>query len=613
MRRPALLWALLHAPVFALLYGGSLSRALAGVPAGFRAPLWPSFALQAAGLSLLAWGLALPFSPWRRGYRFAAPLAVATLTVAVALDAQLHRALGFHVNGFFFKVLAQPGALAETGFSTREAALGGAAALLLVAADAAAGAWFLSRARPGRAWILAAALFLLAGAERLYTATLAFFGGPAVFAAGQVFPLQAPLRMNEWLGNLTGRPHTIMARPLTGAAAESAARLPAALPPGEVRFGARPDVVLALVESIPSSHLDADTMPRLWRRAEAGARFERHYAAASSTYYTVFGLLFGLQAHKLDAVVGAGRRPLLFAALRGNGYRMRLIAASSVDWMGLKDSTFGDVKADLDTEFPQGIEGEARDALMLQRARAFVEGAGDGPLFLFLFFDGTHFEYTFPPRSQRFLPIWDGAGALRSLTAPPALVRNRARNAAFEVDWKLDDFLVWMEARRGRAPLVVVTGDHGEEFGERGLRGHAHDVSEGETHVPMVIQGPGAPRGRVVDAPTSHVDIVPTLFRLLGDRNPPERYSDGIDAFGSPPDRFVLTTVGWEPRFAAVGEGLKVAFSGLDAGFGGALVTDEHDAPLPDGEARLSARAPALLRAFGRPGGRQTAGGAGPR
>jgi len=297
--------------------------------------------------------------------------------------------------------------------------------------------------------------------------------------------------------------------------------------------------------------------------------------------------------------VGAGRRPLLFSALRANGYRMKLVAASSVDWMGLKDSTFGDVKDDLDTEFPSAAPGEPRDEVMLERARAFVEQAGEGPIFLFLFFDGTHFEYTFAPRSRVFLPVWDGQGALASLTAPPELVRNRARNAAHEVDWKLDEFLSWLAARRGRDPLVLVTGDHGEEFGERGLRGHAHGISEAETHVPCVIAGPGVPEV-LVEAPTSHVDLVPTLFRLLGDANPPERYSDGIDALSAPLDRFVLTTVGWEPRYAAVGRDLKVSFHGLDGGFGGALVTDEHDRPLADGEKRPAAEAPAVLRAFGR-------------
>ena len=101
MRRPALLWALLHAPVFALLYAASLSRALGGVPGGFRLPLAPAFAAQAVGLSLLAWALGLAFSPWPRVYRIAAPILTAIFAVGVAVDAQLHRVLGFHVNGFW--------------------------------------------------------------------------------------------------------------------------------------------------------------------------------------------------------------------------------------------------------------------------------------------------------------------------------------------------------------------------------------------------------------------------------------------------------------------------------------------------------------------------------
>ena len=598
MRRPALLWALLHAPFFALLYGASLGRALGGVPAGFRAPLWPAFAAQALGLSLLAWALGLPFSPWPRVHRIAAPIVTAVFAVAVALDAQLHRVLGFHVNGFFFQVLLQPRALTETGLPAREVALWSGAAVVAVAADAALGAWAMLRLRRGRAWPLALPLLLVAAGERVYTASLAFAGGPAVFAAGQVLPLQVPLRLNGWLAGLTGRPRVAVAGPLARAAAASAARLPEPLPPGEVRFTRRPDVVLALVESLPAEHLDAATMPHLWARAAAGTRFARHYASATSTHYTVFSLLSGLQAHKLDAAVAAGRRPLLFAALRANGYRLKLVTASSVDWMGLVATTFGDVKGDLDTAFTDDLDTSRRDEDMLAVARAAVERAGDEPLFLFLFFDGTHFPYDAPPGSRPFLPAWGGEGGLAALQAPPALVRNRARNAAFEVDRKLDGFLAWFEARRGRAPLLAVTGDHGEEYGEAGRRGHSHGVSAGETHVPFVLSGPGVPAG-VVENPTSHVDLVPTLFRLLGDGHPPARYSDGIDAFSAPPGRFVVSTVGWEPRFAVIGRDLKVRFDALDAGLGAALLTDPGDRPLRHAQARFDAERPAVLEALG--------------
>jgi len=115
----------------------------------------------------------------------------------------------------------------------------------------------------------------------------------------------------------------------------------------------------------------------------------------------------------------------------------------------------------------------------------------------------------------------------------------------------------------------------------------------------MVVLGDGVPVGRR-DAPTSHADVVPTLLGLLGDRHPPERYSDGLSMFEAPQDRFVLASLGWEPRYAAIGKDLKVSFYGMDAGMGGVTLTDPFDQPIPDAEARFTAAAPRILRLFGR-------------
>jgi hypothetical protein len=65
--------------------------------------------------------------------------------------------------------------------------------------------------------------------------------------------------------------------------------------------------------------------------------------------------------------------------------------------------------------------------------------------------------------------------------------------------------------------------------------------------------------------------------------------------FDAPEDRFVFSTVGWEPRYAATGRGLKVT---VYAGLAGAAVTDEDDRPLPDGAARLAENAGRILRAL---------------
>ncbi|HET6923955.1 MAG TPA: sulfatase-like hydrolase/transferase, partial [Anaeromyxobacteraceae bacterium] len=558
LRFPALAWALLHVPLVLLVFLPSFRPAVASLPSGYRPALWPAFAVQGAGLALLAFALGLPFSFWPRVYRVAAPALIALAVAVLALDAQIFLGTGFHVNGFVVRSLLQPAALREIGIPVREATLVAAGGLLFLAADTAAGAWFLRRfASPRRAWPLALALLGGVAAERLYTATLAWSGGSGVFAAGQTLPLQVPLRMGAFLDRLTGRPHAMLDDPFAREAAR-ARDVPSGVTPESVRFERRPDVVVAVVESLRAEFLDAETMPRTWRRAQDGTLFETHVSAASSTTYTLFGLLYGLQAQKMDAVVGAGRPPLLFGALRANGYQLKVVAASSVDWMGLKDSVFARLGDDLETGFP-GAAGVDRDEVLLERTRARIaEAPLDQPLFLFLFFDGTHFNYGYRPRSARFGPVWDGAESIKATRAPGELVRTRARNSAYEVDWKLDEVLDLMAQRRGRAPLVFVTGDHSEEFKEKGRLGHGTGVNREQVHVPMAIFGEGVPPGRHQGA-TSHVDFVPTLLRLLGDRTPPERYCDGIDMFQAGPDRFVLTAVGWEPVYALVSRDLKVA------------------------------------------------------
>jgi membrane-anchored protein YejM (alkaline phosphatase superfamily) len=600
LRFPAFLWALLHVPLILFLYAPSLGPALRGVPAGYRAPLWPALGAEALVLALAMFVLPLPLSLAGRPYRLAAPFFAGLGTVLLAVDAQLYASVGFHVNGFFFQVLKQPSALRETGIPTREVvqlALEGAGWVIL---ETLLGAWFLRRlASPRRVWPALLAIVLLGAAERVYVASLTFFGGQAVFAAGQVLPLQIPVRMNAFWAARTGRP--ALGNPLRAASADTAIRIPPGVDPASIALTRRPDVLLLLMESARQDYLVPEVMPRLARRAAArGMVFEDHYTTAPSTFFAVYGLLFGLHSYTLDAVLGTGRKPLFFGALAANGYLSKIFAASSVDWMGLRETVFGDVQNELETDWPEDMPSDQRDAAIIEHAKRAVRATPpDRPLFLFLFFDGTHFNYAYPPRAAIFQPAWDGQGVLKATRAPPETILNRGKNSAYELDWKMDEFLDWMEQARGRAPLAIVTGDHGEEMREKGHIGHGSALVREQVAVPMVIVGDGVPVGRHRGA-TFHPDVLPTLLWLLGDRTPPPLYSDGRVMFDAPGDRFVLVSMGWEPRYAAVSRDLKVAFNAMDAGLGGVSVTDTWDRPLADGDARFHQALPRIVQLFAR-------------
>jgi len=68
--------------------------------------------------------------------------------------------------------------------------------------------------------------------------------------------------------------------------------------------------------------------------------------------------------------------------------------------------------------------------------------------------------------------------------------------------------------RGGRPTILLLTGDHGEMFGEHGLLEHGKALFEPLVRVPFLLWGPGIPHREIV--PPDLVDVAPTLVKLAG-------------------------------------------------------------------------------------------------
>lgn len=62
---------------------------------------------------------------------------------------------------------------------------------------------------------------------------------------------------------------------------------------------------------------------------------------------------------------------------------------------------------------------------------------------------------------------------------------------------------------------VIITGDHGEAFGEHGQYRHAFEIWENLVRVPLMFYVPGARPQRITER-RSHIDLAPTILALLG-------------------------------------------------------------------------------------------------
>lgn len=64
--------------------------------------------------------------------------------------------------------------------------------------------------------------------------------------------------------------------------------------------------------------------------------------------------------------------------------------------------------------------------------------------------------------------------------------------------------------------LWIITSDHGENFGERGLASHQFCLYDSLIHVPLVMVYPKAiPRGKRIPSLVSLIDVFPTVLDLL--------------------------------------------------------------------------------------------------
>jgi arylsulfatase A-like enzyme len=79
---------------------------------------------------------------------------------------------------------------------------------------------------------------------------------------------------------------------------------------------------------------------------------------------------------------------------------------------------------------------------------------------------------------------------------------------------------VLLEALARRAllerTLVVLTSDHGEEFWDHGDFSHGQSFRDVLVNVPLLIAHPTLASGANVHTPVGHVDLLPTIYDLLG-------------------------------------------------------------------------------------------------
>ncbi len=306
-----------------------------------------------------------------------------------------------------------------------------------------------------------------------------------------------------------------------------------------------PNILLITLDTTRADHLscygyERRTSPRLDALAEEGMLYTRCISTSSWT----------LPAH---ASLLTGRVPTSHGAMYDPNSTLGLTGILPGDWSNYRVSALGESIPSLAALLKQkgyatggviggpwlkrafgfgpgfdmyddaeidNVNGRLAEQIN-RRALPWIEQQADDAWFLFINYFDPHDPY-YPPEGWRYRFLDESKLVAGAQATPEQLV------ALYDAEiYYTDHHLGEMIDHLVRLGLyddtwIIVTADHGELFGEHGLRGHGATLYQEEIHIPLVMKYPRQwPQTGRSDALVQIVDIMPMILQRLGIALPP--------------------------------------------------------------------------------------------
>jgi len=324
-----------------------------------------------------------------------------------------------------------------------------------------------------------------------------------------------------------------------------------------------PNILWITWDTVRADHLGAygyfrETSPHFDRLAGESLLFERciapmattlpsHISALTATYPNEHGVLANTQVGG-KAFEPSEKLVSLAGFLRARDYATAAFTSATPlkVWSGIQrgfahyDATRGTTR--------QG--GETTDL-----ALDWLDQRPDAPFFLWVHLFDAHSPHEAPPGFDRFETDAPLEAYLTARAFPKTARRWKGDVVDVRTDMNAyDGEILFIDAQLKRlldalehhglreTTSIVLMGDHGEGIGQHDFLRHGHVWNE-QLHTPLLIHVPGEP-GRRVSAPTSLVDVFPTL---LGRIDVPDEeaflaHVSGVDVLSRPTEgRLVLS------------------------------------------------------------------------
>ena len=322
----------------------------------------------------------------------------------------------------------------------------------------------------------------------------------------------------------------------------------------------RPNVILIVVDCLRPDRLGCYgaagvVTPVIDHLASRGVMFEQAIAMGFHTLTTMSALVSGCYPSTYGGFKRlAEERPRLPLVLRSLGYKTVALSPNpylskargyglgfdvfhecvpnltpkSTSWKGWAVRGFNRLfrRWGIGIECPPYLDARS----MTDRVIGWLDVEAEEPFFLWVHYMDVHMPYHLE-RCVFLLPRGRGQrpyayGFWRHLQREPERVTDEEKSLAQRlyaegvtfVDTQIGRLLESLEeSGLSERTLVILTADHGEEFGEHGAFGHSHHLYDETIRVPLVFS-PWEPKpdGGRISVQVRQLDLTPTLIELAG-------------------------------------------------------------------------------------------------
>ncbi|MFA7444333.1 MAG: DUF3413 domain-containing protein [Flavobacteriaceae bacterium] len=313
------------------------------------------------------------------------------------------------------------------------------------------------------------------------------------------------------------------------------------------------NILFVVIDSWRFDCHDSITTPSVFEFSKKAQVFKNHNSGSNMTTGGVFSLMYGIPATYFHAFTNVEKQPVFTKELQKQGYEFKILSSSTLENPPFTKNAFAGISGL--RLFSEGETPAERDLDIFKHWTDFIEKRDEKPFFGFVFFDAAH-GFDCPEGAEEvFTPTLKKVDylAIRKKGYDALPLYNRYKNSLHFIDGLVGEIIAQLEQKNLlENTIVVITGDHGQEFDDsgKGYWQHGGNFSKYQIKVPMVVydfEKKPASHNHL----TLHYDLVPTMMKqVLGVQNPFEDYASGQSLYDTTARDWFIA--GYNKKYAIV-------------------------------------------------------------